>query len=98
MTKKLFTERHGEGKPRLAEELDEATRQGLLTLVSAHIDEEWFGLSFNANCGDGYAYAGTDLDRLHRTMRGYGIIWPQEMNRPAPPTEAQVFDLLEYSY
>lgn len=47
MMKKLFTERHGEGKARVAESLDDTTREGLLTLVSARIDEEWFGLSFN---------------------------------------------------
>jgi hypothetical protein len=59
--KKLFTERHGEGKARVAEILDYATREGLVTLVSARIHEDWFGLSFNEKCGDGYAYAGTDF-------------------------------------
>ena len=29
--KRLFTERHGEAKPRVAEVLDDATRTGLLT-------------------------------------------------------------------
>ena len=43
--KKLFTERHGEAEPRVSETLDEAARNGLLTLISARIDEEWFGLS-----------------------------------------------------
>lgn len=98
MMKKLFTERHGEGKARVAESLDDATRDGLLTLVSARIDEEWFGLSFNEKCGDGYAYAGTDLTRLGRTMKGYGIIWPHDVDRSNPPTDGQVFDLLEFSY
>ncbi len=45
--KRLFTERHGEGKPRVADTPDDGTREGLLTLVSARLDEEWFGLSFN---------------------------------------------------
>ncbi len=98
MMKKLFTERHGEGKARVAEILDDATREGLLTLVSARIDEEWFGLSFNEKCGDGYAYAGTDLTRLGRTMKGYGIIWPHDVDRSNPPTDGQIFDLLEFSY
>jgi hypothetical protein len=98
MAKKLFTERHDHGKPRVVEELDEATRDGLLNLVSARMDEEWFGLSFNDKCADGYAYAGTDFDRLRRAMNGYGVIWPQDVNRRASPTDAQVFDLLEYSY
>ena len=48
--KKLFTERHGEAKPRVAEALDDATRDGLLTLVAARIDEEWFGLTFPNKC------------------------------------------------
>jgi hypothetical protein len=98
MMKKLFTERHGEGKARIAEILDDATREGLLTLVSARIDEEWFGLSFNEKCGDGYAYAGTDLTRLGRTMKGYGIIWPHDVDRDNAPTDGQMFDLLEFSY
>jgi len=98
MMKKLFTERHGEGKARVAEMLDDATREGFLTLVSARIDEEWFGLSFNEKCGDGYAYAGTDLTRLGRTMKGYGIIWPHDVDRDNPPTDGQIFDLLEFSY
>ena len=98
MMKKLFTDRHGEGKARVAESLDDTTREGLLTLVSARIDEEWFGLSFHNKCGDGYAYAGTDLTRLGRTMKGYGIIWPYEVDRDNPPTDGQVFDLLEFSH
>ena len=96
--KKLFTERHGEMHPRVKELLDDATREGLLTLVSARIDEEWFGLSFNEKCGDGYAYAGTDLTRLRRTMKGYGIVWPHDVDRDSSPTDGQIFDLLEFSY
>src|SRR5262249_2519640 len=59
---------------------------------------EWFGLSFNEKCGDGYAYAGTDHTRLGRTMKGYGIIWPHDVDRSNPPNDGQVFDLLEFSY
>ncbi len=33
--RKLFTERHGQAPPRIAEALDDATRNALLTLVSA---------------------------------------------------------------
>jgi hypothetical protein len=98
MMKRLFTERHGEGKARVAESLDDGTREGLLTLVAARINEEWFGLSFNEKCGDGYAYAGTDLTRLGQTMRGYGIIWPHDVDRNNLPTDGQVFDPLEFSY
>ncbi|MBZ0089260.1 MAG: hypothetical protein K8H90_02665 [Thermoanaerobaculia bacterium] len=73
MMKRLFTERHGEGKARVAKSLDDGTREGLLTLVSARIDEKWCGRSFNEKCGDGYAYAGTDLTRLGRTMKEYPV-------------------------
>ena len=96
--KKLFTERHGEMHPRVKELLDDATREGLLTLVSARIDEEWFGLSFNEKCGDGYAYAGTDLTRLQGTMKGYSIVWPHDVDRDSSPTDGHIFDLLEFSY
>lgn len=78
--KKLFTERHGVIKPRVSEALDETARTGLLTLISARIDEEWFGLSFPEKCGDGYAYAGTDFAKLRGTMEGYGLPWPHEVN------------------
>ena len=40
---KLFTERHGGAVPGVKEELDHVTRNGVLTLVQARIDEEWFG-------------------------------------------------------
>lgn len=96
--KKLFTERHGHALPRVAEVLDETTRNGLLTLITSRIDEEWFGLSFNDKCGDGYAYAGTDLTRLHDTMKGYGVLWPRDVDRENPPADGQIFDLIEFAY
>jgi hypothetical protein len=55
--KRLFTERHGRALPRVAEALDVPTRSALLTFVSGRIDDEWFGLSFQTQCGDGYACA-----------------------------------------
>jgi hypothetical protein len=90
--RKLFTERHGPAKPRIAEVLDDTTRNGLLTLVSARIGEEWFGLSFPNKCGDGYAYAGTDFDKLCETMKGYGLLWPVAVDRREPPDDGQIFD------
>ena len=96
--KKLFTDRHGEARPRVKEVLDDVTREGLLSLVSARIDKECFGLSFNEKCGDGYAYAGTDLTLLEKTMKGYGIVWPHDADRDAAPADSQIFDLLEFSY
>jgi len=97
--KKLFTERHGAVKPRVAETLDATTRDALLTLVRARLDEEWFGLSFPAKCLDGYAYAGTDFVKLEATMNGYGLRWPRtHLDSDEPPTDGAVFDLVEFSY
>jgi hypothetical protein len=96
--KKLFTERHGQVKPRVLEVLDETTRNALLTSLSARIDDEWFGISFPDKCGDGYAYAGTDLTKLRETMKGYGLLWPPDIIRHDPPDDGQIFDLLEFSY
>lgn len=96
--KKLFTERHGQVKPRVSEALDETTRNALLTLLSARIDEEWFGMSFPDKCGDGYAYAGTDFTTLRETMKGYGLLWPGDIDRQNPPEDGHIFDLLEFSY
>jgi hypothetical protein len=105
--KKLFTERHGQGKPRTAEVLDDATRNGLLTLLNARLDEEWFGRSFPSACGDGYAYAGTDYGKMRGTLDGYSLPWLQDIKPRAPrqeyvyqetPTDGQVFDLIEFAY
>ncbi|MBI4472758.1 MAG: hypothetical protein HY646_08825 [Acidobacteria bacterium] len=96
--KKLFTERHGQGRPRIAEALDDITRNALLTLVSARIDEEWFGLKFPNKCDDGYAYAGTDVEKLQNTMKGFGVIRPKDNFYSTPPSDGQIFDLMEFSY
>ena len=97
--KKLFTERHGAMKPRVAETLDAVTRDALLNLVRARMDEEWFGLHFPEKCRDGHAFAGTDFSKLQATMDGYGVLWPRTAVDPdAPPTDGQVFDLVEFAY
>src|SRR6266567_3787974 len=96
--RKLFTERHGKTLPRTVEVLDVTTRNGLLTLVRARIDEEWFGLAFHNKCGDGYAYAGTDVIRLRDTMKGYGVLWPNDVDPENPPDDGQIFDLIEFAY
>ena|SRR5712692_3782125 len=93
--KKLFTERHGETKPRVSETLNDPTRRGLLTLVSTRISQEWFGLSFPEKCDDGYAYAGTDFTNLKNTMDGYGLLWPMsKIDKDALPSDGQIFDVL----
>lgn len=97
--KRLFTERHGAIKPRVAETLDATTRDALLTLICARLDEEWFGLRFPKRCPDGHAHAGTDLTKLRATMTGYGLLWPCEPFEPdSLPTDGQIFDLVEFSY
>ena len=96
--KKLFTERHGQVAPRIAEALDEATRNALLSLISARIDEECFGLTFPSKCGDGYAYAGTDVAKLRDTVKGLGVLWPADVVSADPPSDARIFDLVEFSY
>ena len=95
--RQLFTERHGQGKPRTSEILDDAARTGLLGLVSSLIDQDWFGLSFPAKCPDGTANAGCDTHNLRTMMAGYGVIWPQG-GREDMPSDGQVFDLLEFTY
>ncbi len=96
--KRLFTERHGQTAPRVTEALDETTRNALLTLVSARIEGEWFGLTFPDKCHDGYPYAGTDFTMLRETMKGYGVLWPGEIDRANPPDDGRIFDLIEFSY
>jgi hypothetical protein len=97
--KKLFTDRYGQGLPRTREELDEESRNAIWALISARVTEEWFGYSFNDQCGDGYPYAGTATGRLQRDMAAYRILWPPEQIDANPPaTDGQVFDAIEYSY
>ena len=97
--RRLFTERHEGMKPRVSEELDEPCRKGLLGLVEARIDEEWFGLAFPFACQDGQGNAGTDSNKLNGKMAAYGVIRPDEWNRTGQnPADGQVFDLIEFSY
>lgn len=97
---KLFTERHGALKPRTAEVLDETTRNALYALVRARMDEEWFGLDFPNKCRGGYAYAGTDFDKLADSLPGYGLLNPmrQAIDADAPPSDGQIFDLIEFAF
>ena len=97
--KKLFTERHEGSRPRVSETLDAVTTTGVLEVVRARIDEEWFGLKFPDECGDGYAYAGTDREKLRNHMATYGVLWPFDPIHPdMPPSDSQIFDVLEYSW
>jgi hypothetical protein len=80
------------------ETLDDVTRNAVVTLLCARIDEQWFGLAFPNQCGDGYPYAGTDFDRLRATLDGYGLLWPPDVARHDPPDDGRVFDVLEFAY
>ncbi|WP_176385764.1 AbiJ-NTD4 domain-containing protein [Paraburkholderia youngii] len=56
-------------------------------------------MSFPSNCPDGRGNAGTDLEKLQATMKGYHLISPLDRFDPdQPPSDSQVFDLLEFSY
>jgi hypothetical protein len=96
---RLFTDRHGGMQPRVHESLDEACRNGLLSLADARISEQWFGLTFPENCPDGPVNAGTDIEKLKIRLDAYRVIWPQEWLQPDKiATDGQVFDLIEFSY
>lgn len=97
--RRLFTERHGGLKPRTAESLDTATKKGLLELISARVDEQWFGQAFPFACQDGHGNAGTDTGKLRAMLATYDVIWPDDWKRSDDsPTDGQIFDLLEFSY
>jgi hypothetical protein len=97
--KRLFTERHGGGKPRVGEALDAITRTALWNLLTARIDEEWFGLTFPNGCEDGYPYAGTDLSKLQRAMTGFDLLWPRpQLDADVVASDGQVFDAVEFAY
>ena len=94
----LFTDRFGQGLPRTKEELDNESREALWGLLTNRIEEEWFGFAFPSQCGDGYVYAGTAINRLQRDMAAYRILWPPDQGANPPATDGQVFDAVEYSY
>lgn len=97
--KRLFTERYGASRPRTEEVLSDDCRTGLLSLVASRIDEHWFGDSFPHECEDGYGNAGTDHDKLRARMKAFDVIWPADWTGSgSPPTDGQVFDLLEFTY
>jgi hypothetical protein len=94
--KKLFTKRHGAVEPRVAETLDDTTRDALLNLIRACIDE-CLGLAFPDKCLDGYAYAGTEFKMMRAAIAGFGLPWPRQLDRDDPPTDGVVFDLIEHT-
>ena len=96
--KRLFTERHGGGKPRTSETLDGVTARGILELVSARISEEWFGGAFPLTCQDGSVNAGTDTGKLRTMLATYDVIDPDNWKGETLPSDGQIFDMIEFSY
>src|SRR5256885_17056502 len=95
--KKLFTDRHGQGKPQTAQALDETSRLGLLELVSGKVQQGWFGEAFPSMCDDGYGNAGCDVDSMRKMLGAYSVIDPgSRESRDA--SDPEIFDLLEFSY
>jgi len=67
--KKLFTERHGMTQPRVKEELERDAATGLLGIVKARIDENWFGQAFPEVCPDGGGHnIGCDASKLKNAL------------------------------
>jgi hypothetical protein len=77
--------------------LDNPAKFGLLELVSTKIAQEWFGAAFPAMCDDGYGNCGCDRDSMHKMLAAYDVIDPDDVPH-AGVSDAQVFDLLEFSY
>jgi hypothetical protein len=94
----LFTDRYGQGLPRTKEDLDNESREAIWGLLTNRIEEEWFGFAFPSQCGDGYVYAGTAINRLQREMAAYRLLWPPDQSANPPATDGQVFDVVEFSY
>jgi hypothetical protein len=99
--KKLFTERHGMIEPRVKEELDVELTKGLLTVVTAKIDENLFGGAFSEECPDGGNNSvGCHLGKLKAGLAAYKVIWPYDWPNQNDewPSDPQLFDLLEFLY
>ena len=99
--KRLFSERQGRTAPRVSEELSIESARGLLALVTARIDENWFGKSFPYSCPDGTLNAGGDAQKLRRALDGFNLIWPPSwlsFTEKDGLLDASVFDVLEFSY
>jgi hypothetical protein len=86
------------GVPRVSEDLGRDAAVSLLSLVSARIDENWFGEQFPKECEDGGHNAGYEIEKLRNAIAGYKLIWPQDWpdGEGQIPADNQIFDLLEF--
>lgn len=98
--KKLFTERQGMVQPRVNEALNRDAAIGLLSLVTARIDENWFGDAFPAECQDGGHNSGCDPSKLKNALAAYNVIWPKDWPNSEEdlPDDPHIFDLIEFAY
>jgi hypothetical protein len=98
--RRLFTERYGMTRPRVQEELDTNAATGLLAVVQAKVDENWFGMAFPAECEDGGLNSGCNIGKLKGALAAYNLIWPADWpNREGQvPADPHIFDLIEFSY
>lgn len=98
--KKLFTERLGLTQPRVKEELDAEAAIGLLAIIEARINENWFGEAFPTECQDGGHNTGCDNSKLRKALGAYDVIWPADWSdrEGQVPADPYIFDLVEFSY
>ena len=97
--RKLFSERFRFTQPRVREQLDGQSALALIALVSAKLDENWFGASYPFECQDGRGNAGCGKQKLKAAMDGYKLIWPDDWRGgDRIPEDHHVFDLVEFSY
>ncbi|GED09841.1 hypothetical protein [Cellulosimicrobium cellulans] len=96
-TPHFFSDRVSGPTPRTADALPPETSTGLVNLVEAKIDQNWFAHRFPLACPDGQGVAGTAAAKLGKELRALipGLEWPQTTS--SDPTDEQVLDLVEYA-
>ena len=98
--KRLFSERMSQPRPRVLETLDANVRAAVLQMIQTRIANNAFGLAFPDQCPDNRGNSGTDERALQANMAVFHVVWPPtaiHMDHDEL-TDAQIFDLLEYSF
>jgi hypothetical protein len=95
----FFSDRVNGPVPRTDSTLPVGTANGLVSLVTGKIAQDWFASAFPLKCEDGNGVAGTDEDGLTDNMCALipRLRVPLNLNGAAPADDDVVFDLLEYS-
>lgn len=96
-TTNFYSDRVNGPTPRTADALPPETATGLVNLVEAKIDQNWFAHRFPLACPDRQGVAGTATTKLGKELRALipGLEWPQTTS--SDPTDEQVLDLVEYT-